>query len=393
MGRTGTALRGPAGWVACGVLTVVVAALMLAGAGFGGAPPTPPMAALPASADLPTPAPSPSAPPPAASPSALPAPAVRVARTSARSAPSPAASTPTPAPTTHGLLFDSNRLGNYEIYTANTDGSNPVQLTRSPGWDSIWPKMSPDHTTILFYRTPAGIRDLDYSQATLWMMNADGSNPHQVLGLNPYGWGYQSHAEWSPDGRHLVMVGGPVSNYQIYITAADGTGPVRVTSDGHGGPRPGVNLDPSWSPDGLGLLFVGCPQANCTTGDQEVYSIGANGSGITRLTTDSAADFDPYYSPDGKQIAWLRNAGILLLAQTGIMVMNANGSNQHWLINDGNINSKPDWSVDGTTIFFHRMVGIVPFNVYRIPATGGAPVRVLADNSATFFVNEYPDAY
>ncbi len=53
------------------------------------------------------------------------------------------------------LVYDSNRTGTYEIFTMPADGSTSTQLTDDPAWDSWWAKLSPDRTTILFYRTPA----------------------------------------------------------------------------------------------------------------------------------------------------------------------------------------------------------------------------------------------
>ena len=37
---------------------------------------------------------------------------------------------------------------------------------------------------------------------------------------------------------------------------------------------------------------------------EDIYIMNANGTGVTQLTTDPANDFDPSWSPDGKQIAF-----------------------------------------------------------------------------------------
>jgi Tol biopolymer transport system component len=54
---------------------------------------------------------------------------------------------------------------------------------------------------------------------------------------------------------------------------SDGTGVVRLTRDLE------VWSQPSWSPDGRRLLVSGS-----ATGVMEVYLLGADGSGLTRLT-------------------------------------------------------------------------------------------------------------
>lgn len=54
-----------------------------------------------------------------------------------------------------------------------------------------------------------------------------------------------------------------------------------------------------------------------------------------------------------------------------IRIADADGGNAHYLIDDGNINSKPAWSLDGRTIFFHRMVPPdYRFRVFKINVNG-----------------------
>src|SRR5262245_61299761 len=46
------------------------------------------------------------------------------------------------------IVFETRRDGNGEIYRMNADGSNPVNLTRTPDVDECYPKASPDGTKI-----------------------------------------------------------------------------------------------------------------------------------------------------------------------------------------------------------------------------------------------------
>lgn len=314
---------------------------------------------------------------------------------------------PARAITSSTIYFDSNRAKpgdastNYEIYSMNADGSGQTRLTTDDAYDSWWAKPSPDGAQILFVRTPAGTHDTDYSKVSTWVMDADGSNLHELIAApgtatlpdgsasTAAGWGFEGHPEWSPDGTKLVMFGGSRTNPQIFVTDADGTNAVRVTSDGSGGNRPGTNIDPSWSPDGTKILFVGCPSAICIAPLYEVYRVNANGTGETRLTNGLSQDNDPYYSPDGSTIAWLRNRSNLTVTAWGIYAMNANGTNQHAVIDDGNINSKPGWFHDGSEIYFHRsaIVG-VPFDIWRIAPDGTGLTQVIAP--APSYANEYP---
>jgi len=70
-------------------------------------------------------------------------------------------------------------------------------------------------------------------------------------------------------------------------------------------------LSPAWSPDGKRLAFVSfddanapaCPAASCPPSG-ELYVVGADGSGLRRLTRSKADDEHPSWSPDGLRIAF-----------------------------------------------------------------------------------------
>jgi Tol biopolymer transport system component len=287
------------------------------------------------------------------------------------------------------FVFDSNRTGNFEIFRMESGRPEPTQLTSDRAYDNFWPKPSPDGKSILFVRSPAGVHDTNYRKVTTWTMHADGSGVRQILPPGAHGWSIQGHPEWKPDGTKIVTIGGASHNAQVFIVNPDGSQPFRVTSNGEGGARAGMNLDSSWHPDGKSLLFIGCPAAFCLPSSYEVYRIDADGSKETRLTHDSLADYDPYYSPSGKQIAWLRS---ISRARWAIYRMAADGSGQQPVIDDGGINSKPAWQRDGSAIVFHRIPPNAPagsfFNIWRITADGKDLTEVIRPRPA--YVNEYP---
>ena len=70
------------------------------------------------------------------------------------------------------LVFDSDRTGNFEIFTMTGEGLAPRQLTDDSRYDSWWARLSPDRRTILFYRSPKGSHDRDYSSTSLWAMGS-----------------------------------------------------------------------------------------------------------------------------------------------------------------------------------------------------------------------------
>jgi Tol biopolymer transport system component len=98
------------------------------------------------------------------------------------------------------LAFESHSGdGNWQIWSINADGSGKMQLTTAPAFTPGGPggnhtgAWSPDGTQIAF----ASDRRGDYD---LYVMNADGSDQHLILG----GAVNQVPIVWLPDGR-IVM--------------------------------------------------------------------------------------------------------------------------------------------------------------------------------------------
>lgn len=281
------------------------------------------------------------------------------------------------------LVFDSDRSGNFEVYSTSADGTQVRQLTDDARFDSWWGRISPDRRHILLYRTPRGSHDRDYTKATLWVMAADGSSITLLRGRHANGWRQQGHAEWSPDGANLVMFGGSRLSPQIYVTSATGQNPMNVSRRG------GTNLDPSYSPDGRRIVFIGCPKSYCKPHDYEVLTIPINGGKVTRVTNDRLRDHDPYYSPDGNRLAWLTEISGKPPVWD-IRVSDIKGADVRRLIKDRAINSRPEWSKDGKRIYFHRLApGAVKFQIFSVAADGSG-LRRLAPQGPD--VMEYPSA-
>jgi Tol biopolymer transport system component len=59
-------------------------------------------------------------------------------------------------------------------------------------------------------------------------------------------------------------------------------------------------------------------------GNWEIYTMNADGSEMTRLMHSPDLDFAPTWSPNGKQIAFLRQYSA---GKSGIYTMNSDGSN------------------------------------------------------------------
>lgn len=88
-------------------------------------------------------------------------------------------------------------------------------------------------------------------------------------------------------------------------------------------------------------------------GNQEIYLINPDGSGLTNLTQHPEKDFAPSWSPDGSRIAFRSHRGD---GYYNLYLMDADGSNPTRLVtnaaDDGSGDYTPHWSPDGTKILF-----------------------------------------
>ena len=114
----------------------------------------------------------------------------------------------------------------------------------------------------------------------------------------------------------------------------------------------------SWSPDGKKIAFASRRDGNSEIfyGNSELYVMNADGSNQTRLTDNPSFDMAPFWSPDGKKIAFysLRNdvppeKDWWYEWNAEIYVMNADGSEQKNITNNPGYDGYPSWSLFLTT--------------------------------------------
>jgi Tol biopolymer transport system component/DNA-binding winged helix-turn-helix (wHTH) protein len=132
------------------------------------------------------------------------------------------------------IVFVSDRSGDSEIWLANADGSNVLQLTSSRGSGS--PRFSPDGRFIAF-GSPAEGRD------DIFVISAEGGPPRQLTN----GPANDILPAWSADGRFIYFTSNRSGDFQIWKIPAEGGEPTQITRHGA--------FETFASPDGKVLFY------------------------------------------------------------------------------------------------------------------------------------------
>lgn len=183
---------------------------------------------------------------------------------------------------------------------------------------------------------------------SIWSMNPDGSGQRRLTDgtsrterLPSFAHVYDSEPAWSPDGTKIAFVSNKDRFNFLYTMNADGSNVQLVTDKVL---NPG---EPAWSPDGGKIALSGGPRIAIEPNKSftDIYLVNVDGSGLTKITSDSGLNGSHTWSPDAKQMAFSSNRD----GVHKIYVMNADGSNQRAIAERG---TQPSWSPDGLKVLF-----------------------------------------
>ena len=197
----------------------------------------------------------------------------------------------------------------------------------------------------------------------IWTQNLDGGSLTKSS-FGTVGQGDNSPA-WSPGGTLIAFSRDQTASTtdesdDIYLMSADGSGLKRLTSTS------AAEYAPNFSPDGARIAF-----SSNRAGNFEIYTMKIDGSDVRRLTNNSADDGHPNWSPDGKRIAFRSDRA----GNDEIYTMNIDGSGVNRLTTNSANDYSPNWSPDGTKIAFASdRTG--DFDIFVMSATGSGVINL-----------------
>jgi Tol biopolymer transport system component len=223
------------------------------------------------------------------------------------------------------IVFATNRDANWNLYQLGPGGKEDAPVSVGPAVDfgAAW---SPDGHTLAFTRSAA-----DPGLSEIYAVDASTRKEGPITHLG----GQNFAPSFSPSGDRFAFVHGARGRFHIEIAGLDGTVQADLSArTGHN-----ADFDPAWSPSGTEIAF----SRRDRSGNYDLWTMQVATASERQLTKSRLEDSSPSWSPDGGRIAFVRGGD----GAYEIYSMNADGSAQRDLTNSiAGANLDPHWSAN-----------------------------------------------
>ncbi|MCF6219602.1 MAG: amidohydrolase family protein [Robiginitomaculum sp.] len=231
-----------------------------------------------------------------------------------------------------------------DIYTMPIKGGQATSIASGMAWE-IQPRFSPDGKRIAFTSDRGGADNI-------WTMDTDGTNPHQVTKEK---FRLLNNPTWTPDGRFIAArkhftTSRSLGTGEIWLYHTSGGGGVKLVK------RPGKSFqkelgEPMFAPDGKSIYF----SKNTTPGNRFIYAQDSNTTLFEILeynmengeTSTAVSGFGgsvrPTPSPDGKTMAFVRRER----AKSKLYLKDMESGRERKIFDDLDQDMQETWAVHG----------------------------------------------
>jgi len=235
-------------------------------------------------------------------------------------------------------------------------------------------------------RKIAGVRVFgNPGQVGVFIAASDGSDEHPLLSAADTDY----DPVWAPDRSSIVFTSERDGSAELYRVKPDGSGLERLTND------TAYDDQAAFSPDGKHLVFV----TTRNGGHAVLWTMDLATRRVKPLTSGTAGDFRPSWSPDGKWIAFSSGRGSPFpfshgrwerLQLAGIYVIHPDSSGLKKITTGGDFCGSPKWMNDSRHLVAYCMTAEQTLANRRTSPESGNDTRLVSIDTRTGLSADLP---
>lgn len=238
--------------------------------------------------------------------------------------------------TTRGIYFLSDRDGRLNLYHQDEPSSAPRQLTHFTQGDAAFASADAGGDVVFQYEGSLQVYEAATGQTRVLEIELPASDEAARPRTVKVGDQIEKVA-LSPDGERLAVI----ARGDLFVVPAGREGAVvNLTNSSTAHDR-----EAAWSPDGRTIAYL-----SDAGGEEELWTISADGGSAKQITRGNTSRYSrPLWSPDGRRIAYLDKDGDLFVVDVATGARRKAGATKAWYQQDY------AWSPDSRYLAFVEM--------------------------------------